>query len=84
MKLLLLLLYIELTISFLIGRKRTVNFRNLITPTSILIILDITKTSSNNCLLFGKPLSILNPYYKHLKVKMSHYTNEIIIFFINN
>ena len=25
---------------------------NLITPTSTLIILDITKTSSNNCLLF--------------------------------
>ena len=44
-----LLLYMQLTISFLIGLKRTVNFQ-LITPTSNLIILDITKTSSNNCL----------------------------------
>ena len=44
-----LLLYIQLTISFLIGQKRTVNFQ-LITPTLTLIILDITKTSSNNCL----------------------------------
>ena len=42
-------LYIQLTISFLIGQKHTVNFQ-LITPTLTLIILDITKTSSNDCL----------------------------------
>ena len=35
-------LYIQLTISFLIGQKRTVNFQ-LITPPSTLIILDIKK-----------------------------------------
>ena len=43
-----LLSYIQLTIFFLIGRKRAENFQ-LITSTSTLIILDITKNSSNNC-----------------------------------
>ena len=42
-----LLSYIQLTTSFLIGRKHTENFQ-LITSTSTLIILDITKNSSNN------------------------------------
>ena len=89
--------HIELSNSFLIGRKRTVNFRNqrpwhhncrfynhhvketqghrLYTLTSTLIILEITKTSCNNCLLnhwchiFNIPKLIQNVNFPWLKIK---------------